>query len=296
MKDVNVSLADPIEPVCPEDDRPAVKDLIKEHGAKIEKIRESLLDHPLYDVNKHDDLWILRFWLSHKKSQAATNAAKYTLEFRKTYNLDEKDIRSIPPHQVESGTLRDFTDSVKGALAFTHPNPRRGVIGYMKIANMNPDMMVERFTEDHWLEAFMYNSEWSFQTLDYVTRTTGRLTKSIRFIDLSGFKMSLYNREISRRDGKVMGIMEDCYPQLLEFVYVCNPPTFLNILWKLIRVVMPKRVINKFDIVIPKDRTSRKKFIRHISEEDLPDYYGGKNPMEPHSWKTNDGILLKSQG
>ena len=70
MKGVEVALADPIDPICPEDDRPAVKDLIVEHGEKIAKIKSALIDHPLYEEDKHDDLWILRYWLSHKKSKA----------------------------------------------------------------------------------------------------------------------------------------------------------------------------------------------------------------------------------
>lgn len=70
MKGMTVALTDPpIPPVCPEDDRKAVKDLITEYRAKIDKLRTALEDHPLFDYdNKHDDLWLLRFYLSHKKS------------------------------------------------------------------------------------------------------------------------------------------------------------------------------------------------------------------------------------
>lgn len=287
MKGVKEAVADPIDPVCPEDDRAAVKDLIKEHGDKIQKIKEALIDHPLYEESKHDDLWILRFWLSHKKSQAAIDAAKYTLEFRKEHQLDEKDIRALAPHQVPDGKCREYLDCWEDdAMVFTHPHPQRGVICFLKIASMNQHAVVEKLTEDYWLAIFLYCSEWSFQWLDYVTRTTGRLTKSIRFLNLEGLKMGGFNRECSKRDGKVMGLMEDCYPQLLESIFACNAPTIIDALWKLAKVLLPKRVVTKFSFMKPKDRESDRKVIyRHISETDLPDFYGGKNPVAPHDWK-----------
>ena len=69
MQGFDVAIADPIEPVNEHDDRVSVKDLIKEHREKIDKIREGIQDDPLYDPTRHDDLWIVRFWLSHKKSK-----------------------------------------------------------------------------------------------------------------------------------------------------------------------------------------------------------------------------------
>jgi hypothetical protein len=182
MKGVEVAIADAIPPVCPEDDRPAVKDLIQEHRAKIDKITEAVKDHPLYDPNKHDDLWILRFWLSHKKTKAAIDAAKYTLQFRQEHHLDDKDIRDTAPHRVKEGKVHEYISAWK-----------------------EDDIVVEKFDESYWLASMSYCTEWAFQWLDYVTRTTGRLTKSIRLIDTAGFAMGDFNRECTRRDGKYMG-------------------------------------------------------------------------------------------
>jgi hypothetical protein len=56
-----------------------------------------LASDPLYEPNKHDDLWIVRFLLSHKqKVKAVTKAAQYTLQFRAKHQLDEVDIRYSP--------------------------------------------------------------------------------------------------------------------------------------------------------------------------------------------------------
>lgn len=286
MKGVTVAVADPIDPVCPEDDRPAVKDLIQQHSTKIDKVKEGLQDHPLYDANKHDDLWILRFWLSHKKSKAAIDAAKHTLEFRKTHDLDSKDIRDLPPHRIKEGKVYEYLQCWKpDALNFTHPHPQRGVVCWLKFSSMDQHKVVEELSEDYWLPAFLASSEWSFQWLDYVTRTTGRLTKSVRFIDCDNIAMSGFNRECSRRDGKAMATMEDCYPQLLETLFLCNPPTFFKIIWTVVRVIMPKRVLDKFDMMNPRENEKeRRRAYRHISEQDLPMKFGGKNPKSPEDW------------
>jgi CRAL/TRIO domain len=288
MKGIKDAIADPIEPVCPEDARLSVKALIQEHSDKINQIREGLVDHPYYDSNKHDDLWILRFYLSHKKVKQAIGCAKSTLNFRNEHKLDEKDIRAIAPHQVPSGNVRAYLNCWKDdAMVFTHPHPQRGVICFLKLVSMDQHKVVATLTEDHWLDIFLYCSEWSFQWLDYVTRTTGRLTKSVRFIELKGFTLSGFNRECSRRDGKVMTLMEDCYPQLLESIFAVNAPIFIDIIWNFFKLIAPKRVIDKFDIVKPLERDNDvKKFHRHISENDLPDFLGGKNPIPPHDWET----------
>jgi hypothetical protein len=43
MQGVEIAIADPIDPTCPEDTRPAVKDLITEHADKIAKIKAGIV-------------------------------------------------------------------------------------------------------------------------------------------------------------------------------------------------------------------------------------------------------------
>ena len=77
----------------------------------------------------------------------------------------------------------------------------------------------------------------------------------------------------------------DCYPQLLESIYLCHPPTVVAVVWKLVRVFMPKRVVAKFDFINPKTNVKERNVLyRHISQEHLPEYYGGKNPIPPEQW------------
>ncbi|CAB9509061.1 expressed unknown protein [Seminavis robusta] len=306
MKGIDAAIAEkPIDPVCPEDHRPAVADLIKKHSEKIAKIKGVLEDDPLYNPTKHDDLWILRFWLSHKKSKTAIAAAKHTLEFRDKHKLDEKDIRSVPPHQVKlkgdnnsnnndneqdddmhTQKVAEFMSKWKrDAMVLTLPDKERGVVGFIRIKSMDHHKLVAEMSEDYWLDIYLYISEWAHQWLDYVTRTTGRLTKSIRIVDGSGLSIRMFNRECSMRDGRAMALMEDCYPQSLEVVYLCDPPAFIKAVWKILTLVVPKRVMEKFDMINPtKNEKEREHLYRHISNDNLPVEYGGKNKVAVEDW------------
>lgn len=154
---------------------------------------------------------MLRFWLSHKKTKDAIKAAKTTLEFRKKWDLDGKDIRKKPPHKskdprvVEYWTVRCQED----AILCTLPHKKRGVVVFLEFAKFSPEA-AHILSDEVWDYAFVYTSEWCHQWLDYVSRTTGRLTKSIRFIDMRNISMMKHvDRASMKRDSKIMNEMED---------------------------------------------------------------------------------------
>eukprot|EP00980_Cylindrotheca_fusiformis_P015518 scaffold4412_cov91-Cylindrotheca_fusiformis.AAC.1 len=240
-----------MDPIGPEDDRPSVSELIKEHADKINQVRIELKEtmEPLYDPSKHDDLWILRFLLSHKlKTKRAIKAAKHTLDFRKEYHLDEQDIRHYPPHKVrdndvtlENPKFQSFGRAFglrapEDAIIYTIPNQQRGVLAFLKYTGMKSDSeTLNQLSDEEWDSMFVYTSEWSFQWLDYVTRTTGRLTKTVRFVNLEGVSYSDFHRKAIQRDGKILDRMEDVYPQLLHALYIYNAPSWINTVWGLVR-------------------------------------------------------------
>jgi hypothetical protein len=281
IQGVEIAIADPIDPTCPEDTRPALKDLITEHADKIAKIKAGIIDHPHYEESKHNDLWIVRFFLSQKKSKAALDAKKQTLYFPTRNSLDDEDIRSTPPHRVEEGEVFEFFERYQDdTVVLTRPHQQRGVVVFLRLSRMDQHRLVAELSEDHWLATFVYISEWCNQRLDYTTRTTGRFTRSVRIADTDGMKLSLVNRECLQRNVRAVGQMEDYYPQLLESLFLCNPPTFFKGLFNVIKAtVLPKRMVETIDMINPKQKGNKRKCLyRHISKEDLPDKYGGKNP------------------
>ena len=280
MSGVGLAVADPIPPVNEYDDRVSVKSLIDANRKILDESKNELASDPLYNAGKHDDLWILRFLLSHKKNKkAALKAAKATLVFRKEHKLDEEDIRSFPPGpDCKSDAVKRYLKYVPGGgIMFTVPDAKLGVVGFLGISSIDQHELVKNIAKEDWLPSFCYISEWSFQWLDYITRTTGLLTKSVRFIEMKGFTMSKLSQEMLKRDGEAMGIMEDCYPQLLQGIFICNPPVWIQIPWRMFRPFLPKRVVSKFDFIAPeKSEKEKNRLFKYISEDNLPVRFGGK--------------------
>jgi hypothetical protein len=280
MKGVGVALADPAPPLNEHDERPSAKALIDENRGVIEQVKKELQGDSLYDAAKHDELWILRFLLSHKQNtKHAVKAAKTTLAFRKEHRLDDKDIRAHPvgkncPNEIVRQHQAYCQD---GAIQFLVPDPRRGVIGFLHYAGIDQHAMVKNLDKSIWLPALGYVSEFSFQWVDYVTRTTGRLTKSVRLVDCRGFSMSQISYECLKRDGDAMSVMEDCYPQMLQGIFLCNPPAWIHVPWKVCRSILPKRLIEKIDFIRPdKNEKERTRLFKHIALQHLPIRFGGQ--------------------
>jgi hypothetical protein len=264
-----------------------VKELVEKHRKSIDAVAKELRDDPTFDSDhKHDDLWVLRFLLSNKnKVKPAAKAAQATLAFRKEFKLDENDIRAFPPCTPiaqDEAHKRLMKHIEEGCFGCHVPDPQLGPIFFLVFSGFHQNDMVEFVDEQDWKPAIVYVSEWCFQWTDYITRTTGRLTKNVRFVDAEGMKLSEINMECNRRDGKVMGSMDQMYPQMLEGIKIINSPSWIQIPWKVIRTIMPKRVVSKIDFIEPLKKESEKlKLLKYISEENLPSRFGGKYTTWP---------------
>lgn len=289
LEGIAVALTDPpIPPVNDKDDRPAVKDLIQKHRTNIDAVAKALLsDEPLFDPkNKHDDLWILRFLLSNKnKVKPALKAAKSTLAFRQEYKLDETDIRATPPNtaEVNNGAHNRYMKYIDDECFCCHvPDPKLSPVFFLVFSGFHQNDLVKHVDVNDWKPAIMYVSEWCFQWTDYITRTTGLLTKNIRLVDTDGMKLSEVNMECNRRDSKAMGSMDQMYPQMLEGIKIINSTPWIRIPWKVLRTIMPKRIVSKIDFIEPLQNESEKeKLLKYISEEHLPSRFGGSYTTWP---------------
>ena len=79
--------------------------------------------------------------------------------------------------------------------------------------------------------------------------------------------------------------MEDIYPQLLQALFIYNAPSWIHSAWAIFRPIMPKRVIDKIDIIDPKNNQKEKqKLLAFLSEENMPVAMGGTNTNSPRDW------------
>lgn len=287
----------PIAPVTPEDDRPAICDLLAEHGDCVQKIKESIQSNPLYNPKLHDDLWMLRFWLSHKSSsskkekalKSAVDAAIETLEYRKKYNLDEADIRRSkwPEWDGPNGEVISPTEYLKWSnfaekYTFVHCqlHPDRGLVTFCKMAGNKPAEKMAGFTEEEEKQVMILWSEWRFQVIDEVTRRTGRLTKHAMFMDFGGMGIKHLNRKASEREAKLNRMTQNVYPQCNGGFFLLNIPSFMQLFFRLVRPLYPKRLMEKMDLIATESDVNRI-YPRFAELHTVPECFRGTDPSWP---------------
>jgi len=322
------------------DDRPLISDLLLKYSKEIDSVRNKIKDEELYqkdtaaenDVDqkhrrRYDDIWILRYVLSHGKDdlEGAAEAAIQTMVFREEKNLNNQDNYDLRYRMQNIGDSQDtkrfkslsVTTAVKAAplpgwekvndccsknaSMMIQPNLDRGPILIFDMSTFNMDLVHEKFTHDELLETNLYTNECIFQVLDDVTRRTGKLTKFCKIIDMNGVQLSKVNRSYIKADAKVSQELENMYPQLVGTVLLVNAPSWISIIWSFAKMFMPKRSISKVDILPAMKKTKKnssssssssstssksqmkqvKPFLKYISEEHLPEKYGGQNKQWP---------------
>mmetsp|Transcript_30733 Transcript_30733/g.56958 ORF Transcript_30733/g.56958 Transcript_30733/m.56958 type:complete len:314 (-) Transcript_30733:97-1038(-) len=272
------------------DERLFVKDLLEEHSSDIGTVRAAIQTHPLYDSSRYDDIWILRFVLSHKNDvDAASRAAMATMEFREAHNLNEKDLRGkikhldgVPsseyglPHSEKVEHCAE-----KYAALVTLPDEHRGPIMYIYLSHLHMNKINETMTQEDLKHYTIYINEAVYQVLDSITRKTGRLTKLLKIVDIDGITLKKMNRGHISKDAAASKELDDYFPQLLGGMFIVNQPRLFNLIWKFARPLMPKRVVEKIDFLPPNTEKVQKSLARFVSEENLLERYGGGNKEWP---------------
>eukprot|EP00547_Thalassionema_nitzschioides_P010515 CAMPEP_0194227424 /NCGR_PEP_ID=MMETSP0156-20130528/42848_1 /TAXON_ID=33649 /ORGANISM="Thalassionema nitzschioides, Strain L26-B" /LENGTH=581 /DNA_ID=CAMNT_0038959905 /DNA_START=62 /DNA_END=1806 /DNA_ORIENTATION=+ len=172
------------------DNRPLVKDLSEKHASQLVELRNILEKEESYCKERYDDLWMLRFLLSHKKVSKASAAAISTMNFRKERKINELgDIRHKMINHLEAETSdrnfeihRKYMATCKGPLAIIYslPDPDRGLIQIITPAQTDPEKFMKELSFDETMEVYLLANEIIFQVLDDITRRTGKLTKLLK--------------------------------------------------------------------------------------------------------------------
>lgn len=269
----------PIDPVTPGDNRIAVRDLFVKHSADISALRNKVSSSPLFRAEIHDDLFLLRFVLSHSSKKgnidAAAMAATATMKYRWDRGLDDADKDALSNDFVDKFANRPGVE--KGALITYHPDDDREPFLLIDMARVDMHRLVKEMTYEEGLAAFMETSERNFQICDRVTRRTGRLTKQVRLVDVRKFELRMINREQLKRDAAMSNEFEDYYPQVLAKVFIVNPATWIMMTWRALKLLFPARFVEKVDLISPAQNSKDAQLLRRfISNENLPERFGGK--------------------
>lgn len=281
---------DPFPPVSPADNRPAVRDLLEKHSDDMESLRKLVtVDNPLYNADYHDDLWLLRFLLFHKKPAKAAKAALNTMKYRSEHGLDVPEELGWLIPLVEGADIPDvfrpYTERLENDAVFhTQPHDDRGVIAYIRLVGVDMTRMVSEVPKEELRATMRCTNEFYFRVLDEVTRRTGRLTKMVRLIDLDGITAKKLNRKFLKIDGQIAKEVEDHYPQLLGSVSVFNAPKVLEAAWKVIQYFFPAGDREMTEIYAPFAEGSFPEdaaIFKHVLPSNFPKRYGGESMSWP---------------
>lgn len=280
----------------PYDTRPFIRDLLKDNASKIESVRSILQSDSNFNkcdnTSRYDDIWILRFLLSHKNNvKSAAKAAIETMHFREERKLNELgDIRHRAPSlrspspDVQFPCFLLYNSFSKSEFTFVHslPDTNRGIMSYINVGEMDLHRAaVETSQEDNEMFHILQN-EVFYQIQDEVTRRTGKLTKMIRVIDMGGLSRKDLSLDFVKRDGAASTLFEDCYPQLLGSTYFVNCPGWVSTVWAMLKHFFPKRAVEKMNF-IGKHSTGKNAecFQAYVSHQHVPKQFGGSNPEWP---------------
>jgi len=293
------------------DDRPLIADLLATHSEAIKSVQEGIKAHDvgneLYikggNPQCYDDIWILRFVLSHRSNvKSATKAAIKTMIFREEKKLNVVgDLR----HKIKNYCGEDndaFSTNVatdlpgrklynscceKEAIINFLPDKNRSILSITQLYKINLDKIVTKMSEEEYAEWYLYYKEAIYQVLDEITRRTGKLTKYVKIADMTNMQLLKMNRTFIKMDATISKKNEDFYPQLIGGVFVFNSPGWVSGFFKIfVKPFFPKRLVENIVFLpsLSKMKKSKKSFesiLRFTSEEHLPEKYGGMNKTCP---------------
>ena len=255
--------------------RQSVHALLAAHEADVQTLRKNLEQHALFDPACHDNLWLLRFVMSHPSSKdKGAAAARATLEYRQKHSLDTDDYTTRPA--VASILARFYRHVEAGGIAYYAPDPSRGVMIVGRPMKIDFHAIARELSVEDTAIWARVSAEWIHRYVDEVTRRTGYLTKYARVVDLRGMRLSRLSREFQRRQRESAKELEDYYPQMLEAVCLCHPPSWIQGVWRTMRGLMPPRFVEKVDMISPTtSRSERDRLLRFCTLDALPTFLGG---------------------
>lgn len=219
----------------------------------------------------HDELFALRFLISHKLSvEKACDAMLATLEWRQRNKVDE--IRTF----VESAPQSAFPGHEHIDAFFPTPIvvPDGDWPPFMLInaERLNPKELMRHITIEQYVVYSMHMSELMAAACDAITRRTRRLTKAIRIVAMGGLSVKHASMGFARAASAAAKDHVDCYPQNLGYLFLCNVPFPMKVLWdKAIAPLLPDRVVEKTAVLNPRYELSDLDFLTtYVRLLDLP--------------------------
>lgn len=253
-----------------------VADLIKAHREDIDKLREQCKD--ILEA-EHDDLWLLRYVLSRKDKAEA--AVRKGLQWRKE-NAKWLSLAKTGGKAPHADRIERYT-----AVGLHKRNCDGGAVMIIRAGVTPVKQLMEVVTVAELTEWFMFKKEETFIICDEATRRTGKLVKTVVLNDATGvpgmWELTglLRNNGLMTALGDSSKLSESVYPQLVSVSVILNPPGFVRMVFKLVRVFMSASMMEKVKLcsgdIVNGDINDCPYAAKLVAIPDIPTFLGGQS-------------------
>eukprot|EP01134_Creolimax_fragrantissima_P000927 CFRG0927T1 len=253
-----------------------VRCLITTHREDIDTLKNRVKKY--ISVEIHDDLWILRYLLSNGEIDKCVDDIKRAVAWRKEnaeFVLKAKDFNAMPPY---------YEDSKKFVAVSNHVKTRKdgGPVFIVRSGISNPKKLMEILTYDQIFEILIFQKEQAYNMCDIRSRETGYLTKMTTINDFSGLSLlRAKDKKFMKALSESAKLAEYVHPQLMDKGVMINVNKVVQMLFSLLKMVMPRKTVAKMTICGASDtRTQNISLCPWVRENieivNVPTFLGGK--------------------
>ncbi|TVU45306.1 hypothetical protein EJB05_04813 [Eragrostis curvula] len=141
-----------------------------------------------------------------------------------------------------------------------------------------PDVSVEAETGKMYRASFRDREGRTIVVMKPAKQARSRQDKMVWLIDFTGWTMA--NATPIKTARESANILQNHYPERLAIAFLFNPPKVFEAFYKVIKIFLDPRSIEKVNFVYLKDEGSMKVMYKYIDPEVLPVEFGGKASVE----------------
>jgi len=246
----------------------SVAEITVKYVNQFQEVRQKLTEG-----EENDDVIVYRFLKGYRFNvQKAADALNRALKFRKQYKTWE--IREKARNMKQSEF--PYADKVLAVHPHTvlHGFDKMGQplsLDRMGMADVN--LLKKTLTFDQLLQYHLYHMENKAALIAELTAKSGKVVRTAKVMDLSGFSMKLMDVQGLRIFQQVIAISQDNYPELLGNLYVINVPFVFKACWSIVKPMLQPMTLEKIRVF--GSSGYQEELRKYIDPETLPEWAGG---------------------
>lgn len=273
----------------------------KDEIAKLRKLLGSDLPKETTEFPYYDDIFLLRYILSFVKAEDSVERVKKTIAWRN----DPKFKGMFEACGTDEGRAWEKNELVTTMQKYTAGGPvdckKDGapvIVIRPALGNASKIYDVMTYEEQHMVH-FAYR-EIAFRQCDAITRKTRKIVKQLLIFDMNGVKFGeMMDRRAQKVHEPVSKACSNYYPQLQSKFVMIHAPNWIQMVFALMRKILPKRNINKMALCpasAGKGDASKCPYAsKFLNAEKVPDFLGGRAKVSDLHPAVSGANLVKKE-